>query len=114
MKLHTTLKLRTTIEISEELNEPSTLTTEQWDNVSRVQKWTMIFSNTNNVEYEDFIQCTRSLSDNPEVLAKLVKEMYGILNARVHNYVNHKKIDSTVFREDKMRRLAECFDGIDI
>lgn len=115
MKLHTTLKLRTTIEKLEELMRPSDISRETWENVPRKDKWFRFFSDPNVYDgYEEFIACIQSISKDPNKLAKHVKKMYGILNGRVHNYVNRKKIDDSSFREKSLRSLAVCLDSIDI
>lgn len=115
MKLHTTLKLRATIEKMEDLMRPEEVSREKWQDVPRVQKWTDFFSNPLKYdEYDEFINCATAINKDPIKLAKLIKKLYGILNARLHNYVNDKEIDVISFREQNVKLIASCIDNIDI
>ena len=94
---------------------PTDISRELWENKPRLEKWTWFFSHPEiHYEYEDFITCVLSVEQDPMKSAKCLRKMYGILNARVHQYFSEKKIDSTSFREMKMKKLASCLDEMDL
>ncbi|MBP1526037.1 MAG: hypothetical protein H9Q67_06050 [Spiroplasma ixodetis] len=99
----------------EDLMRPEEVSREKWQDVPRVQKWTDFFSNPLKYdEYDEFINCATAINKDPIKLAKLIKKLYGILNARLHNYVNDKEIDVISFREQNVKLIASCIDNIDI
>ena len=98
----------------EENIKPATTSKEDWSNVFRIDKWKSFFSGTEDYGYVNLKTCLQNVSTEPDVLAKYMKRVYKILNARIHNYLETKEISSFPFREPELSSIAACLDQVEV
>lgn len=94
---------------------PPDMSYNEWQDVPRVQKWLRVLQNPELQEtYIDLSQSILSVFNNDVMkVANAIKKLYGILNARTHNYFDDQPITNT-YRELKLKKLADCLDSVDV
>lgn len=60
--------------------------------------------------FKDFIECLATVNKDKEKMASSVCELYGYLNARIHNYVSTDVVDDSPFRDDQLNKISHCIE----
>jgi hypothetical protein len=96
------------------LVRPANINTEDWSNVTRVEKWRLFFEGGEDFGFTNFLTCVRGISNDSKLLAKYMNRVYGVLNSRIHVYIDTREVSNSPFREDALNSIALCLDKVEV
>ena len=96
------------------LVKPTNTEADAWSNVTRIDKWRLFFAGEEDYGFTEFKNCIQNISQDAGFLAKRMNRLYGVLNARIHSYIDTREISDFPFREDTLNTIATCLDKVEV